>query len=358
LSLRLPDGWSGTFPTPDGPQATIPIPQGSPGVPSLIDVDLSVPARSIPGGSRSATGETATVSLHLSAEYEMDLDLPLLLTEAGEVEVYQQELDGHQVYTVANGILRFHVLAEVGGNLIRLQDARGRSFLDDNHPEVMPKYFVPYHIGGVQPVAFSTDAEMPFVEPERVQAQAVAEGPWRGVQVLWTAQNQEKLHGQMFSASYLVLNGSGIVRCHVAHHNPSPRRIEWAGMLFLDIALGGSLHGTLLTAPGGTQTWMRNRMPQAFVSLPNLNQPWARASKGDQSLTLIGLPDSTATATLFDMSQLTWGFVLAPQQTEPYGSATLEFALVVNQPEEKAMETVQAMRWASSSRLGYGSGKA
>lgn len=325
LSLNLPAGWRGAFLTADGAQTTVAMPQPVPGAPSVVDVELTVPAE--------ADSVAALVQLRFNGEYDMHFDLPLLLAREGEVVVERQKLQCQDVLTVSNGALRFNVLAERGGNLIRLQDALGRTFLVDNFPEVAPMFFIDHHIGGIQPSVFGRHDDMPFVEPERVEAESVQEGLWKGVRASWVVENSETLKGQRYSLSYLTLPGSSIVRIRLAHHNPTPRRIAWVGLLFVNLALQGALEDTVIRAPGGTQVWTRNRAPKPFMGLSNLRDPWGMVSKGDQSLIVLAPEGSRGMTILTDLQQFVGGFMASVPVTEPYGDATIEFAIAINQPE-------------------------
>ncbi|MBN1579774.1 MAG: GNAT family N-acetyltransferase [Anaerolineae bacterium] len=325
LRLKLPAGWGGAFLTPDGVQGTVPLPEPVPGTPSVLDVELAVPA--------AADAAAALLQLCFNGEYDICFDLPLLLAAGPEVAVEKQTLEGQDVLAVSNGTLQFNVLAERGGNLIRLQDAQERSFLVDNFPEVVPMFFIDHHIGGIQSIVFGRNGDMPFVEPELVEAEIVQEGAWKGARASWVVDNIEALKGQQFSLCYLTLPGSPIVRVNLSHHNPTPRRIEWVGLLFVNLALQGELAGTIIQTPGGTQAWTRNYVPKPFLSLSSLKEPWGRVSKGDQSLSVLAVKGSRGTTMLADLQQLICGLLAGVPVTEPFGDTDIEFAVVINQPE-------------------------
>lgn len=326
LSLNLPLGWEGAFLTPDGPQPTLPMPEPTPGAPARIEIELAAPA--------DMADAAAAVQLHLSGEYEMSFDLPVLPVSKRQVRVEQIELEGKPVWAVDNGALSFKVMADVSGALIRLTDAQGRTFLDDNFPKVVPRFFVDHHVGGLQPMVFHEQDELPFAELETVDAQAVEEGLWQGVQVAWTVTHQEKLRGQRFVLQYLTLPGSELVRLKLTHCNLTPRRIDWVGGFFLNLLLQGAMEDTVLQAPGGTQAWTRNRVPKPFISQASLVDPWARAYKGDQSLTLLAPFGKNGAVVLADFFQVMGGFLIGVQETDAQAQTSVEWAIAVNQPVE------------------------
>jgi hypothetical protein len=180
---------------------------------------------------------------------------------------------------------------------------------------------------------FRRNDDLPTVEPERVEAEVVQEGAWCGARASWVVENIETLKGQHFSASYLTLPGSPIVRVRLSHHNPTPRRIAWVGILFVNLALQESMEDTVIQTPGGTQVWTRNHVPNPFIGLSSLEQPWGRVSRGDQSLAMLASEGSRGVPMLADLQQLIAGFLSGVPVTEPYGESSVEFTLAINQPE-------------------------
>jgi ribosomal protein S18 acetylase RimI-like enzyme len=333
LSLDLPTGWQGTFVTPDGRAETVPMPDPVPGEPILIEVELTVP--------RDTRDASAAATLHLSGEFELDFGLPLLLTR-GDVDIGRKELEGQEVMAVSNGALSF-VVSGLGGNLIRLLDAEGRAFLYDQFPEVRPRFFIDHYIGGVQPTILMPDAEVPFVEPERVDLAAVEDGAWRGVRASWTVHNVEKLRGQAYSVTYLVLPGCPVVRVRLAHQNPVPRRVNWVALLVADLAIGGDCADMTLHVPGGIAPWVRSRPQQQFINQANVHEPWMWAGKGEQSLTFLspdGYPGAVVAA---DLQVMVLALSVAQIETAPREDTAVEFALAVNQLQCKTAELIRAL---------------
>lgn len=334
LSLDLPPGWQGAFVTPDGSAESIPMPEPAPGAPVPIEVQLEVPE---PGGRASATA-----NVHLSGEFELGFGLPVLLTTGDRVDIQSQEVEGHKVMSVSNGALSF-LVSDLGGNLIRLQDAEQRTFLFDTFPEVKPRFFIDHHIGGVGPIIFTPDADLPFVEPERVDLTSVEEGIWCGVCASWTAQNVEKLRGQALSLTYLVLPGCPVVRVRLANHNPTPRRVDWVALLLADVALEGDHADLVLHFPGGAEPWLRTRPEESLVNQANLGEPWLWAGRGDQSLTLFAPEGSPGSVVAADLRVMLAALLAARVETGPRGDTSVEFALALNQPKDRTRELIRAL---------------
>ncbi|MBN1933672.1 MAG: hypothetical protein JW934_03350, partial [Anaerolineae bacterium] len=145
--------------------------------------------------------------------------------------------------------------------------------------------------------------------------------------------------GQRFVLQYLTLPGSELVRLKLTHCNLTPRRIEWVGGFFLNLLLQGAMEETVLQAPGGTQAWTRNRVPKPFISQANLVDPWARAYKGDQSLTLLAPSGKNGAVVLADFYQVMGGFMIGVQETAAQADTSCEWVIAVNQP----LEVIQTM---------------
>jgi ribosomal protein S18 acetylase RimI-like enzyme len=335
LGLGLPDGWEAAFLTAEGPRPVVPMPDPTPGRSARLEIEVIVP--------EATPAASATIELQFRGEFEIRLPLAILLAQPGEVGIAREQLSGQPVVTVSNGVLRFHVCANVGGNLIRLQDAEGRTFFYDQFPEVRPYLFFTSHIGGVEPLAFWPSTGDPFEALEQVTVEVAEEGSWRGARASWVVENRERLRGQRYSVSYLALPGCPVIRVRLAHENPTPRRLRWIGSLLLNLALQGDLEGTVLHVPGGTQAWTRRRAPVPFLGQPDMRQPWAWVGKGDSSLTLFvpqGQPGSVAA---LDVGALIAGLMLSELETGPLGHNAIEFGLALNQPKGRTQELMQAL---------------
>ena len=273
----------------------------------------------------------------------MDFDIPLLVVGETEVCIEETTIEGHRILEVSNGELEFSVVTEVGGNLIRLKDPQKRHFFADNYPEIKPKSLISYNIGGIQPLIFTPDLDNPFIEPEKTCAEIVEDQSWKGVKVWWTVENQELLRGQNFAVTYMTVPGSPVIRITLEHDNPTARLVKWVALLTADLELQGSMDGTVITAPGGLQTWIKNRIAKPFVSLPNRENPWVRAYKGDQSVTFFVPEGSPGSVVIADLNEVMLGLLLVDGETGPYGKTTAEFALVVDYPLEKESELMRSV---------------
>jgi len=349
MRLLLPDGWQGVFLAPDGSRsAALVIPDPVPGSPARFEVELSVPA---------SAADVVGIQLHLGTMFEIDLDLPLLTASEGQVQVERQELDDGvssdgvsgdtSVYAVSNGALSFAVLDGLSGSLIRLSDAQGRGYLYDNAPEVKPWHFFENHVGGVQPLVAGRRLELIFDELDPLQAEAVEEGHWKGVEVSWTAYKNEHVRGQEWRLAYLTLPGSNVVRLRLRHHNPTPRRVEWFGALLANVNLadapGGSFEGVTVRAPGGQGTWTRNPAPKPFVSPGHLGQPWTHVSKGEQSISFLKTGGYLGAVQVLDFPEFAMGILYSLMETGPQGNGELEFALALNQPQASIQHLIAAL---------------
>jgi len=191
LGLGVPDDWEATFLTPEGPRPVVPMPDPTPERPAQLEVEVTVP--------EATPAASATIELQFHGEFEICLPLAVLVARPGKVRIAAEQLSGQPVVTVSNGVLRFHICANVGGNLIRLQDAEGRTFLYDQFPEVKPYLFFTSHIGGIEPLAFWPSADDPFEALEQVTVETVSKGTWRGACASWVVRNRERLRGQRYS---------------------------------------------------------------------------------------------------------------------------------------------------------------
>ncbi|MBN1640874.1 MAG: GNAT family N-acetyltransferase [Anaerolineae bacterium] len=336
LRLSLPAGWGGGLVGPAGCVDALPMPRAAPGEPASLEVELSVPERE----ARAA----ATVDLCYEGEFEMRFPVTFLVAHPGAVRVERGELAGKPVTAVSNGALRFQVCGDVGGNLIRLEDSDGRTYLYDNYPEVKPRFFVDYHIGGVEPLVFCPGDESPFSELEDVTLEVVEEGEWGGVCASWTVRHHRSLRGQRFRVRYLVVPGCPVVRVRLEHENPVPRQVRWIGLVLVDLALGGDPDGTDICVPGSTQDWVRHRTPMPFVGPMHLHAPWSWVGKGACSLTAVVPEGVHGCAVPFDLGMM-GTFLVADVTTEPEGRSVVEYALALNQPADSAMALRRALSY-------------
>ncbi|MBU7026785.1 MAG: hypothetical protein HXS48_07570, partial [Theionarchaea archaeon] len=71
--------------------------------------------------------------------------------------------------------------------------------------------------------------------------------------------------------------------------------------------------------------------------------PWIRASKGDQSITIFAPESSSGTIMGLDLGEMMMGLMIAQAETGPYGKTAVEFAFAVNQPQGKVKELRKAL---------------
>ncbi len=367
-SLVVPPGWQAKLVDP--PPSVSAGPDGS----ATLDAEFVVPA--------GATGTAATVRLVLKGEYELTFDLPLLVAATpgtAPVEIQERVLEGRPVISVdatPPGVatrntaaipsqapsgeasqapvsrLRFDVMADLGGNLIRLQDGAGRDFLHDTFPENAAYSFVDYYTGGAQPIALTPDSKLSY-PAEAVVAKVVEEGPWRGVEVAWVVKQFEELRGQRLALTYLVAPGLDLIRVRSVHENPTARRVHVLRGLavFIDPAMGGE--GSAIVVPGVARPWVRHPATRMFVGPDSLTAPWIwladGAPVGARSLGLLGTSAGRTMATCFAASEFVGAFLIvdheaAPGTPEHPSRDVAEFAIVVNHPASEAETLLAALQ--------------
>ncbi|MCG3215585.1 MAG: GNAT family N-acetyltransferase [Candidatus Heimdallarchaeota archaeon] len=335
LSLILPKDWNGAFITEEGEQKTIQMPQPVPYSPIPVEVRLELP--------QEYSKSTELLRLHLSGEFELDFDIPLIVIGKKEVTIEEGEIKDHKIWKIDNGALQFSVPKEIGGNLIKLQDRENRSFLEDNFPEIKPFFFVDYFSGGIQTLYFSFRDENPSSKPEITKTEIIEEGKWKGIKSTWTVENMESLKGQTFSLTYLTLPESNLIRIKMLHDNDTPRRLKFIAALVTSLSLQGDAKDTIIKVPGGIKTWIRNRVQKPFQNLLNLNEPWVRLSKGDQSLTMISPEGFHVGNTIFDAQMAIFSLMVSILETKPDEKSEEEIILALNQPEDAIYNIKKAL---------------
>ncbi|MHA1220243.1 MAG: GNAT family N-acetyltransferase [Candidatus Heimdallarchaeota archaeon] len=336
LKLNLPKGWKGSFVTKDGKQPTIPMPEPQPFTDIPLEIEITVPEK--------VKAVIENIQVHFSGEFELDFDNQVIVTTKGEVKISEQILEGKKIFEVANGNLEFKVAAEIGGNLIRLKDRKGRSFVLDSYPEIKPKFFLENYLGGMQIQTFHQNAGDPFSELEDTKAEAITVGPWFGVKTSWTIiKDKYHLFGLNVETKYLTLPNSDIIRVIVTLDNNTPRTIPWFGAMLSDIGLNGSKEGNVLEVHDITGTWFRNSMKKQFLSQGSFDKPYSRVSKGNQSLAFVIPEGHYGSTILFDLGVMLLEWLLGVQYAEPNSKSTIEFAIMINQSQEKMTELVQAL---------------
>ncbi|MCU0520414.1 MAG: GNAT family N-acetyltransferase [Anaerolineae bacterium] len=355
LSLVVPEGWGGSL-----LDATVDIAQllqrarGSDSPrPVALQAELMVPAE--------AFGTAAMVRLLLRGELEMAFDLPLMVDASdeanGSVSVVERVLEGRPVFSVDGVVasgrrpsgVRFDVMADAGGNLIRLEDAEGRQLLHDVFPACEPRFFLTYYTGGVQPVVLTPTSSQFVYPPERVTARTVTEGSWRGVEVAWVIGEQEELRGQRVSLTYLVAAGVNIVRIRSLHENPTPRlfRCTHGVVAFAGPQICGE--DSSIAVPGAAQDWVRHPASRGFVGPSDLRAPWAWFTAGASALGVLCLSERPTAPTALSFGEFTGAILYADGEIQPGepgrpSRSVAEFALVVNRPQCEAENLLAALR--------------
>ncbi|MCE7743149.1 MAG: GNAT family N-acetyltransferase [Candidatus Heimdallarchaeota archaeon] len=326
LTLSLPAGWDGTFVTEEGNKSSIQMPQLVPHSNIPLNVELTIPKQTLKSSD--------LITLHLSGEFELDFEIPVILKDGSAVQVQGETIEDHDVLVVNNGSLSFTVPKFLGGDLIHLEDAQGNSFLMDSFPNIGPKFFIDHYLGGIQPAIFHPEEGNPFAELEATDAEEITEGEWSGVKVFWINEKSEWLKGQKYAISYLTLPGSNIIRIKVDNINETPRQVTTIAAMIADMALKGETEGNVVKVPGGIGNWIRNRIKKPFINQTNIDEPWVRFSKDDVSLTFLSPEGYYGSNTIFDAQVMLVNILLAYMETAPYQTSTSEFVLILNQPEE------------------------
>ncbi|MBY8995397.1 MAG: GNAT family N-acetyltransferase [Candidatus Heimdallarchaeota archaeon] len=336
LSLVLPKDWEGGFIVDNEEQTTIPMPQLKPFTATPLEVTLKIPEKT--------KSPIENVKLHFSGEFEIDFDNYVIVTSKGQVNVEEKDFEGKKIYDVSNGELSFKVVAEIGGNLIRLEDSKGRNFLLDNYPEIQPKFFLEHYLGGSQPQLFHFVADEPFSEMEETKSQMVEENEWKGVKTTWTIKKEKQfLYGQKVELKYLTLPNSEIIRVVLSLDNKTTRTIPWIGSLLSDVGIQGSKEGNVIEAVGASGIWTRNSIKKQFISQGSYEKPYSRINKGNQSIAFVVPKGSNGSSVIADLGVMLLDWMLGLDYAMPKSKSTVEFAILINQPREKMIELREAL---------------
>jgi len=270
------------------------------------------------------------LEVHFSGEMELDFELPVILKGTGEVDVEDKVLEGEKVLHVDNGEIHFDVLDRFGGNLIRLEDTEGNTYLDDRFPEPGPKSYFENHIGGIEPRLITPDAFESFYEIEDVSADEVNEGIWEGVKVDFTIEKLADLMGQKYSIKYLTLPGTKLIKMILVHDNPKHREVNWLGEILIDILLRGSLEDTIVECPGKYEDWKRKYRSQNFVPPTNLEKPWFNFKKQDISIGGFAIEGYPAFSTVLCNDEINMGFLIANMISQGFEQEEIELGIMMD----------------------------
>jgi len=293
--------------------------------------------------SKEHLGCVDNLVVHYSGERELDFDLPVIVKRDGEVKVQEKVVEGETVLHVDNGEIRFDVLDNFGGNLIRLEDSEGNTYLDDRFPEPGPKSYFENHIGGVEPRLITQDTFESFYEIEDVCSEKVSEGKWKGVKVNFTIEKLDELRGQKFSIKYLTLPGTKLIKMILIHDNPESREVNWLGEFFIDVLLGDSLEGSVVECPGKYEDWKIKHRSQNFMPPANIEKPWFYFKKEDLSIGGFAVEGSPAYSMVLCNDEINMAFLASNLVTEPKGREKIELGLLLDGSKEEIEKARRAL---------------
>ncbi|MFW5953296.1 MAG: GNAT family N-acetyltransferase [Candidatus Natronoplasma sp.] len=270
------------------------------------------------------------ITVHFSGERELDFQLPIIITKEGKVEVKEVELEGKKALHVDNGEIRFDVLDDLGGNLIRLKDSEGKTYFDDNFPEVEPKSYFENHVGGIEPKFMTPKTFGSFFDIEDVSSEEVTDGIWKGVKVDIKIEKLDALRGQEFSIRYLTLPGTKLIKIVLVHENPKEREVNWLVELFIDVLLKDSLENTIVECPGEYEVFKRRYQTQNFVPPVNIKKPWFYFKKEDVSIGGFAVEGSPVYSTVLCNDEINMAFLATNMVSEALGEEEIEMGILLD----------------------------
>ncbi len=284
------------------------------------------------------------IKLHFSGIRELDFEIPVIITGDSQVKVEEKVKDGEKVLHVDNGKIQFDVMDGFAGNLIRLEDSDGNTYLDDSFPEPKPKSWFENHIGGLGPRLMTPDDLHSFYEIEDVSSQEYIDGRWRGVKVDFKIEKLDSLRGQKFSIKYLTLPGTKLIKIVMDHHNPKEREVNWYGEFFIDVLINGSLEDTVVKCPGKYEDWERSHQTQQFTPQPNIEKPWFLFRREDVSLAGFGVEGSPSFSTVICNEEVNMAFLVANMVSQAYDEEEIEFGMILDGDDEKVRLARRALK--------------
>ena len=337
LTLKAPKGWKVSFKQDNENLMSIPLPAIKPFETIPIPIEIAIPD--------SNKSPIEKIQLHLSSEFELDFDIPVLIATSDSVKITESKIGEGEIYQITNGSLSFAVPRNIGGNLLRLKDSKGKTFVVDNFPEMQPKFIFTHNIGGMQPAVLHFGANNPFYKPENTTTKIVEEGLWKGVKSSWTITNdKEYLKGLKVETTYLTLPGSEVIRAIITLHNESARKLPCGSGLMIDIGLDGSRENNVIEATAGSGLWKRNPVKNQFVANSSFDEPFCRVTKGKQSLAIVIPEGFPGTAISVDLVMMLLNWIINYNYVEPNSSSTSEIVIMINQPREKMEDIRKALK--------------
>ncbi len=270
------------------------------------------------------------IVVHFSGEMEIDFDLPVIIVGDGKVKVEEKIVEGKKVLHVDNGEIQFDVLDASGGNLIRLEDFDGNTYLADSFPEVRPKSYFENHIGGIEPKVMTPSTFGSFFDIEDVSSEEFTDGMWKGVKVDMIIEKLDVLRGQKFSILYLTLPGTKLIKIVLLHHNPKKREVHWFAELFIDVLLGGSLEDTIVETPGKYEDFKRKYQKQNHMPPANIERPWFFFKNEDISIGGFAVEGSPAYSTVLCNDEINMAFLIAKIVSEALGQEKIEMGIILD----------------------------
>ena len=336
LTFKLPKNWEGYFITENGKETSIQMPELIPFENTKIDIELTAPDKKV--------SPVENICVHFSGEFDIDFNNYILVITKDEIQVNEKKDDNEESIEIINNALSFEVAKSLTGNLIRLKDNKGKTFLADNYPKVQPKFFFEHYLGGLQPILFHRIADDPFNKLEKCKTVPIEEGLWKGLVSTWTIkEDKEYLKGQKVELKYLTLPGSEIVKIVLTQINNTSREIPTIVGLMADIALDGSTEKNVIEAIGATRTWYRNPWKTPLVSQGSFDKPYSRVTKGKQSIAFIIPKGTNGSAVSGDFGVMMFAWTLVSLNIKPNSRSSAECIILLNQPAEKMEELRNAL---------------
>ncbi|MFP4052150.1 MAG: hypothetical protein ACLFVB_10475, partial [Thermoplasmata archaeon] len=294
--------------------------------------------------SKEPESDIGNLIVHYSGERELDFEVPVIIIKDHKIEVKDQTIKGEKVLHVDNGEIQFDVMDGFGGNLIRLVNSAGDTYLADTFPEPQPKSYFENHIGGLQPRFMTPEDFYSFYEIEDVSSKEYSRGKWKGVQVDFDIEKLDSLRGQNFLIRYLTLPGTKLIKIEVVNDNPKAKEVNWFGEFFMDVLLNGSLENTIVKCPGKYEDWERSYQTQQFSPPPNIERPWFMFKKDDISLAGFGVEGSNAFSSVICNEEINMAFLVPNMVSQPKKEHEVEMGIILVADEEEIERARRALK--------------
>ncbi|NWF95202.1 MAG: GNAT family N-acetyltransferase [Candidatus Thorarchaeota archaeon] len=313
LSFEAPAGWTVEVTRQDGTSAVGEhvrfddfVLQGS------EEVKLVLTPKTKQHGFRIHRGR---VSFRVAPEVVEDIVIVQLADMRDKVTVKESTESGSRVFTVSNGALQFKVSPDFGGCLYSLKNASGTELLQSSFPTPTPKPggFMENYFGGIQPI-LTDDAQGEVftraeTNKEEITVQPCRDGPWTGVEALWSGRIQKSMLGLEFTLRYLTLPGSPLLLVTFAAKNNThaPRRVQ--RVLAIDPGFNGSTEGIVIRtslADGFRDLWPG---PAPHLLMPRKHALWLRMGELRENAQGLALINDQQKASLFSLTAEGWCFV-------------------------------------------------